>query len=199
MWRSSLTHNSLQQQTIKTEMGRLDLDCFSGFLEPNTQLRRNRKGSSDVSLCCYLTQSNPPLFCDLSTGPVLGVSIVLLAWNPPLLGQVALTSCQGPRVCVCACVRECVSALLWLESWIWRRFWLCSVTHLQHQTRDETVRVRARLQCWSDRLNYNPEPALYLLRRRQAQVEVHWCWPGGVTRMCRPGMLLKKIRVQISV
>lgn len=56
-----------------------------------------------------------------------------------------------PEGCVCVW-----SSLLWLESWIWSSFWLCSVTHTQHQTKDKTVRGRVCLQSRLDQLNYKP-------------------------------------------
>lgn len=191
---SSRTNFRLKLTTTKdfnTEEGPLKMrwegltwffGCHTGSWDPHTHTGRDRKWSFDVPLCCSETWTNHTSFCSGTIGSILRVSIVLLAWNPVLQGQVVLTSCQGPRG-----VRACVSSLLlWLESWIWSSFWLCSVTHTQHQTRDKTVRVRVSLQSRFDQLNHSPETALYLVRCRETQVEVNRGWPEDLVGVCSP-------------
>lgn len=142
------------------------------------------------------SHNNPPsffLFCDLSTGPLLGVNIALLARNPPLQGQSSINKLSGPEgvhacACVCLCVSVCLPPLLRLESWIWRSSWLCSVTHTQHQTRDESDGVGAAPR---------PRPARFqpwtstFVCWGQDQRRWRWSdagqWGGvGLTGVCRP-------------
>lgn len=95
--------------------------CFASVLFPNTQSIRDRKRSPSCRSLVEFKQpqQSPPLFyfflfCDLSTGPVLGVNIALLAWNPPLQGQSSINKLSGPEgvhACACVCVWVCVSLL----------------------------------------------------------------------------------------
>lgn len=79
------------------------------------------------------------------------LELTLRCWHEILhcKAKAALTSCRGPRVymrvrvSVCECASVRLPPLLRLESWIWRSSWLCSVTHTQHQTRDESGGVGA--------------------------------------------------------
>lgn len=132
------------------------------------------------------SQTNPRvLYFYFVTGALVQfLEWTLCCWHEILhcKAKLALTSCRSPRVYMCALVRVCVWVCVSLPS--------CDCSHeyggapgfVQSLTRSIKPQMRAsewqRRRC-RDRLDSNPEPALYLLRPRRLQVDVKWCSPGG--------------------
>lgn len=162
--------------------------CFASVLFPNTQSIRDRKRSPSCrSLVEFKQPQQPPpsfiFFYFVTWVLVQFLELTLRCWHEILhcKAKAALTSCRGPRVYmrVRVSVCECVSPSSPATGVMNMEELLALFSHSHAASNQRWERRSGSGAAAPARLDSNPEPALYLLRPRPAQVEVKWCWLGG--------------------